>query len=104
MKLSRGLILAFAFALLACQPTTLHTVTVLDNNKTITLQTDEQVLSVLLHQARVVLNPKDRVLLNGLPVVPEQTINDYPVTIQICRAVTLTLLTAEGEQKLQSAA
>src|SRR6476620_2360366 len=104
MKLSSGLMLAFAFCLLACQPHTLPTVTVIDNNKTKTLQTDERVVSGLLNQAGIKLNPNDRVLLNGLPVAPDQAANRYPITIQIRRAVTLTLVTADGEKKLQSSA
>jgi len=104
MKLSRGLMLAFAFSLLACQPHTLLTVTVIDNNKTKTLQTDERVVSGLLNQAGIKLNPSDRVLLNGLSVSIDQPITTSPIIVQIRRAVTLTLVTADGEKKLQSSA
>ena len=104
MKLSRDLRLAFAFFLLACQPHTPPTVTIIDNHKTKTLQTDERMVSAALNQAGIKLNPNDRVLLNGLPVSIDQPITTYPVTIQIRHAVGLTLITPDGEQKLQSSA
>ena len=78
--------LAFAFSLLACQPRTLSTVTVIDNNKTKTLQTDERVVSGLLNQAGIKLNPNDRVLLNGLPVAPDQAIHRSPSVHRAMRA------------------
>src|ERR1051325_2021138 len=104
MKMSRGLRLAFAFFLFACQPHTPPAVTIIDNNKTKTLQTDERIVSEALNQAGIKLHPNDRVLLNGLPVSIDQPITTYPVTIQIRHAVGLTLITPNGEQKLQSSA
>jgi uncharacterized protein YabE (DUF348 family) len=112
MKLNRGLVLAFAFFLLACQPTTSPTVTIIENDKVLTLQTSERVPSVLLNQAGITLNPNDRMLLNGLPIAPEEPITNpstgsgqpYPITLQIRRAVLLTIITPDGEQKFRSAA
>jgi len=104
MKLSLGLVMAFVFFLLACQPPALPIVTIIDNDKIISLQTDERVPSALLNQAGITLNPNDRVLLNGLPITLDQPITDSPSTLQIRRAVTLTLVTLDGEQKLQSSA
>ena len=104
MKLSRGLWLACAFFIVACQPKTLPTVMIIENNKIITLQTDKRVPSALFEQAGIRLSPRDRVLLNGLPVAPTEPITAYPITLQIRRAVTFTLTTPNGEQKLQSSA
>lgn len=98
------MVLAFTFLLLARQPNTLPTVTIIDNGKITTLQTDERVPSALLNQAGITLNPNDRILLNGLPITLDQPITDRPSTLQIRRAVTLTLVTLDGEQKLQSSA
>lgn len=104
MKLSRAWVLAFAFLLFACQPNKLPTVTIIDHNQIITLQTDVRALSILLQQAGIVLNPKDRVLLNGLPASLDQSITTHPVTLQIRRAVEVTLMTSDGEKKFQSSA
>lgn len=104
MKLNRSLVLAFAFFLLACQPTTLPTVTIINNDQVITLQTDERVPSTLLNQAGLAFSPNDRVLLNGLPIALDQPITIDPITLQLCRAVSLTLITPDGEQEIQSSA
>ena len=97
-------LLAFAFFLFACQPTTLPTVTIIDNDKIITLQTNERVPSTLLNRAGITLNPDDRVLLNGLQTELNKPITAYPITLQIRRAVTFTLVMPDGEQKIQSSA
>jgi len=104
MKRYCWLAFTLIFFLIACQPTTFPTVTIIDNHKTITLPTDERVPSVLLNQAGITLNPSDRVILNGLPISLDQPITNIPVTLQIRRAVSLTLVTPDGEQKIQSSA
>src|SRR6476659_3420700 len=104
MKIARLLAFSVTFPLFACQPTTLPTVTIIDNDKIITLQTDERVPSTLLNQAGITLNPNDRVLLNGLQTTLNEPITTYPITLQIRRAVTLTLVTPDGEKKFQSSA
>ncbi|HEX9386637.1 MAG TPA: ubiquitin-like domain-containing protein [Anaerolineales bacterium] len=102
MKFAR--LLAFGFILFACQPTTLPIVTIIDDGKIIMLQTDERTPSALLNQAEITLNPNDRVLLGGLPIAPDQPITNYPITLQVRRAVTLTLVTTDGEKNFQSSA
>src|ERR1044071_6448743 len=102
MKFAR--LLAFGFVLFACQPTSLPSVTITDNGKVITLQAGARIPSVLLDQAGIKLNPNDRVLLNGLPIPLDQPIASFPITLQIRHAVTLTLITLDGERKLQSSA
>jgi uncharacterized protein YabE (DUF348 family) len=104
MKLTRGLVLALALLLLACQPATSSTVTVIDGDQTITLQTNERVPSALLDQAGITLDPNDRLLLNGLPVEPNHKIAKLPITIQIRRAIGITIAAPDGEQELQSSA
>jgi uncharacterized protein YabE (DUF348 family) len=103
--------LAYVFLLFACQPTTLPIVRIIDtpSGQTLTLQTDERVPSALLDQAGITLNPNDRVLLNGLPIAPDGPITNYsitntPITLQIRRAVAITLITPDGEQQIQSSA
>ena len=96
--------LAIGCILLACQPTTLPKVTIIDNDKIITLQTSERMPSALLDQAGITLNSNDRVLLKGLPVVLDQPLTTYPITLQTRRAMALTLITPDGETQLQSSA
>lgn len=93
-----------AFLLFACQPATPPAVIIIDNDKTITLQTDERVPSALLTQAGLTLNPNDHVLLNGLSIAPDEPITNTPITLQIRRAVAITLITPQGQQQLQSSA
>ncbi|MEP6894779.1 MAG: ubiquitin-like domain-containing protein [Chloroflexota bacterium] len=104
MKLIHGLIFLLAFFLCACQPTTLPTVTIIDNDKVTTLQTDEHVPSAVISQAGITLNPNDRVLSNGIPIAPDQPITKNPIMLQIRRAVTVTLITPQGQQQIQTSA
>ena len=59
---------------------------------------------MVLNQAGITLNQNDRVLLNGLQTTLTEPITAYLITLQIRRAVGLTLVTSDGEQKLQSSA
>ncbi|MDQ3007346.1 MAG: ubiquitin-like domain-containing protein, partial [Chloroflexota bacterium] len=104
MKFLRFSAFAASFILFACQPTTPPAVIIIDGDKTITLQTDERIPSALLTQAGITLNSDDRVLLNGLPIAPDQPITNTPITIQIRRAFSLTLITPDGQHQLQSSA
>jgi resuscitation-promoting factor RpfB len=104
MKWNHSLVLALTLFLLACQPTILHVVTIIDTGQIITLHTNERNPSALLNQAGITLNPNDRLLLNGLPSALDQPIANYPITLQIRRAVPITIITPNGEQKIQSAA
>ena len=104
MKINRVLALVFAFFLFACQPTTPLAVTIIDQDKVITLQTDERIPSALITQAGITLASADRVLSNGLPIVLDQPITNNPITLQIRRAVNLTLITPDGQQQIQSSA
>jgi len=102
MKFARWLVLAFIF--FACQPSTSPIVTIIDSDKTLTLQTTARVPSALLNEAGIILNPNDRVLSNGLPVAFDQPITNSPITLQIRRAVVITIITSDGEQQIQSSA
>src|SRR5512144_2118974 len=104
MKPNRGLALLFAFFLFACQPKASPTVTILDNGKVITLQTDERVPNALLSQAGLTLNANDRVLVNGFPAQPNQPISNYPITLQLRRAANVTLNSSQGQKQIQSSA
>lgn len=100
------------FFSIACQPASLSTITIIDDDRIITLQTDERVPSVLLNRAGLTLNPNDRVLLNGLPTALDEPITApstgsgrrSPITLQIRRAVSTTINTPDGQQQVQSSA
>ena len=105
MKLNHGLALSFIFLLIACQPRlTPRAITIIDNDQIITLQTDQRVPSAILSPAGIPLNPNDRLLLNGLPITPDQQITNYPITLQLRRAVPLTVVLPDGERQIQSSA
>jgi resuscitation-promoting factor RpfB len=104
MNFARLLAFSVIFLLFACQPTTHPTITIIDNDQITRLQTDERIPTVVLNQAGITLNQNDRVLLNGLQTTLTEPITAYPITLQIRRAVELTLVTSNGEQKLQSSA
>src|ERR671923_3024078 len=95
MKFVRWLVFAAAFLVFACQPTTLPIVIIIDNDQIMTLQTNERVPSVLLNQAGITFIPNDRVLLNGLPVSPDEPFTNYPIIIQIRRAIPITIITPD---------
>ena len=104
MNFARLLAFSVIFLLFACQPTTHPTITIIDNDQITRLQTDERIPAVVLNQAGITLNQNDRVLLNGLQTTLNEPITASPITLQIRRAVTLTLVTADREQKLQTSA
>lgn len=96
--------LVLSIVLFACQPTTLPTITIIDNDKVTTLRTDERLPSALLNQAGIKLNFNDRVLLNGIFTDINQLITTHPVTLQVRRAAAIILNTPEGEQTLRTVA
>ena len=104
MKPARLLAVALTFFLLACQPTTLPNVTIINNENIITLQTNESVPSALLNQAGITLDSNDRILLNGVPKDLDEPITTYPVTLQIRRAIPITIITPDEEKQIQSSA
>jgi resuscitation-promoting factor RpfB len=104
MKFARLLALTISFYLLACQANNIPRVTIIDHEKIITLQTNERIPFTILQQAEITLNPNDRLLLNGLPVIGNEPITTSPITLQIRRAIPVTINTSNGEQKLQSSA
>ncbi|MGE5462895.1 MAG: ubiquitin-like domain-containing protein [Syntrophothermus sp.] len=97
------LVFSLGLILSACQPATPAPITILDQGKIISLQTKERAPSALLSQAGITLGANDLILVNGVPVPWNQPIPAPPVTLQIRRAVTITLLTPDGEKKIQTA-
>lgn len=104
MKIQHGLFLAISFFLVACQPSTPPTVTILDNGQEYTLETEERVPSALFELAGIDITQNDLVLFNGLPIPPDEPILAAPITLQVRRAVTVTLITPEEQEQIQSSA
>lgn len=109
MKLNRGLALFLAFFTFACQPASPSMVTIIDKDQITTLQTDERVPAAVLEQAGIALNPNDSVLVNGIPVqidrpVSNPQFSNSSITIQLRRAINLTVTSPEGEKQIQSSA
>jgi uncharacterized protein YabE (DUF348 family) len=105
MKYFRWLACTFLFFLTACQPLP-SSVTLIDGDKTYRVESNEGALSSLLAQAGVILSPNDRVLVNGINMELNQTIPSPSgtLTIQIRRAVTLSLVMPQGQQKIETSA
>src|SRR5512141_1660478 len=99
MKRYFWLVLALLFLLFACQSATAPVVTIVEDNRIVTLQTNERVPATLLNATGTTLNPNDGVLLNGLPVEPNHPITNHSITLQLRRAVNITIVTPDGEQK-----
>jgi uncharacterized protein YabE (DUF348 family) len=104
MKSAWVLAVVSIFCLNACQPATLTTVTIIDNENIITLHTNERVPSALLSQAGITLHSNDRLLLNGLPTARDEPITNYPITLQLRRAIPITINSPDGEKQIQSSA
>jgi uncharacterized protein YabE (DUF348 family) len=92
------------FFVTACQPIS-SSVTILDEDKTQSIASTERDLIPLLTQAGIDLGQNDRVFVNGIPTPLDQTqLEAGSLTIQIRRAVSLTLTTPQGQQTLQTSA
>jgi uncharacterized protein YabE (DUF348 family) len=102
MKYLRWLAYVALFFLAACQPSS--SVTIIDGNQIHRIESNERTLIPMLAQARVILSPNDRILVNGVETSLDQSIPSDSVTIQIRRAVTLTLVTPQGQQTIETSA
>jgi uncharacterized protein YabE (DUF348 family) len=97
--------LAAIFLLVSCQTQTKTHVTILADGQTHTLTTDERVPSSLLSAAGVALGTNDRLLYLGAAILFDQPLPEAEYyTLQIRRAVALTIITSGGQQTLQTSA
>lgn len=104
MKILRGLLLAALFLLSSCQTESLP-ITILDGENIRALQSSERAPVNILAQAGITLQANDRVLFNGISVPPDQPVpTSNSIQLQVRRAVTLTLVTSQGEQTVQTSA
>ena len=105
MKLFRWLSLSLMLFLSACQLNTQASITIIDGEKILRIKSSERVPLTLLTEAGITSQPNDRLLLNGSAVPIDQPIaENNSIQLQLRRAVTLTLVTPQGEQVIQTSA
>ncbi len=90
--------------LAACQPQVASAVMILDGGQIHTLVTNERLPANLLTEAGISFAPNDQLLVNGLPFPLQQTLPAGLDTLQVRRAMTITLLTPGGQQEMVTAA
>jgi uncharacterized protein YabE (DUF348 family) len=91
--------------MIACQQKQPASVIIIDGENIYTLETSERMPLALLSQAGITLQQNDRVLLNGGTISVEQPLPQTGfVQLQIRRAVTVTLITPQGQGTFQTSA
>jgi len=85
-------VLPILFILFACQPQSKQTITIIDSSQIHQLITAERIPASLLTQTGIHLAANDIVLLNGKPVMLDQSMTTTQTyTLQVQRAVALTV-------------
>ncbi len=104
--MKRLLWLTLALTLISCQPqASAPAVHILDGMNLISLQADAANPAELLARAGLALSPADEIRLNGILLPPGSPLpTGISYTLQIRRAVELTLLTPDGQRTFQTAA
>jgi uncharacterized protein YabE (DUF348 family) len=104
MKSHRRLAFALILFFSACQPNS-TSITILDGENIVSAGSSSRVPLVILTEAGIVPGANDRVFVNGvLQELDQPVTTDGAVQLQLRRAVTLTLITSQGERMLQSSA
>lgn len=104
MKNFRWLAWMILFLVTACRPIS-SSVTIIDGDHIQRIESAERDLIPLLTQAGIDLGQNDRVFINGISTPLDQTqLEVGSLTIQIRRAVDLTLTTPQGQQTIQTSA
>jgi uncharacterized protein YabE (DUF348 family) len=104
MKHFRWWACAFLLFIASCQPH-FSSVTIIDGDRVQHITSNERALTPLLTQGGVILSPNDRVLVNGLNTpLDENNLQEGELTIQIRRAVKLTLVTAQEQKIIETSA
>jgi uncharacterized protein YabE (DUF348 family) len=105
MRFTRWLALTVLLLSVACQPgTPVATITLLDGKQVHELHTDERIPAQLLAQANLTLAPSDRLLYQGIPVPLDQLLPTNASVLQVRRASSVSLVTPDGQQTIQTAA
>src|SRR5258706_5957257 len=105
MKSFRWLVFSLSFVLFACQSNSSSIITIIDGEKTYTIESAERIPLSLLTKAGIIPQPYDRVLLNGIlePIDQPLPETDF-IQLQLHHGVPLTVNTPQGQQVAQSSA
>jgi uncharacterized protein YabE (DUF348 family) len=107
MKRFLWLVLA-ALVMVACASATesqpKNSITIIDGTNITSLTTSELTPLAILGQANITLAPEDRILSNGLAVKLDAPLGNDSYTLQIRRAVPVTLLYNNQEQTINTSA
>src|SRR5687768_10564235 len=90
-------------ALISCQPQAATIVHIIDGQNVLTLQPASQTPAALAVQAGLALSPADRIYLNGFELPADYVLPPGGTyTLQIRRAVEITLVTPDGQSTFQT--
>lgn len=105
MKLLRWLALSLILFLFSCQPNSPQPITIIDGETILHVSTSSRTPLLILTEAGISPQTTDRVLVNGIPFALDQSITAKDsIQLQLRRTVTLTLVTPQGEQAIQTSA
>ena len=105
MKRLGWLVLLPIIILSACQPVSPRVITIIDGDNVINIKSKEEVPLLLFTEAGISIQPDDRVFVNGFAASLDSPISeDGHIQLELRRAVTITLVTAQGQQTLQTSA
>ena len=97
--------LVFALLLAACQAQApLEKINILDGEKLLSLPAISRIPAEILAENNIPIASLDRILINGEIVDPNAEMDCESCTLQIRRAVTITLITPDGEREIITAA
>jgi uncharacterized protein YabE (DUF348 family) len=98
-------ILALLLLLAACQPQSAARVRLIVDGQVRDIAASDLVPAHMLANAAIAFSPADRVLMNGMPVPFDQAIQPQGfVTLQLRRAVPVTLIAPNGQMTVNTAA
>jgi uncharacterized protein YabE (DUF348 family) len=100
------LLVGILIFLTSCQLQTAKTsIFIQDGGQVYTLATSEHLPTKILAEANIILSPADRLLYQGVAIPLDQPLPEaQSYTLQVRRAVTLTLVTPDGQQVIETSA
>lgn len=105
MKPALWLAFMLAFSILGCQAFSPRSVTIVDGETVLPVTTSQTVPLLILADAGITPQSTDRVLVNGTSYNLDQEISlDGNWHLQLIRAVSVKLITPQGEQTIQTSA
>jgi uncharacterized protein YabE (DUF348 family) len=105
MKFLRWLALLPILVLFACQPNSPQSITIIDGETLLTVNSSSRTPLLILTEAGITPHPTDRVLVNGMPFALDETITENgSFQLQLRRAMDLTIISPQGEQVIQTSA